>query len=124
MPPWRLLCLFRKERRARMGKIFENALVVTFMMMLGAFFIFSSVEYSSAQKEDVYYVCPMPQHATAHFGLGTDKPGKCPMCGKNLVEKKIYIGKYVCPTHPDVVNDGGGACPKCWVELVPVETEK
>jgi len=124
MPPWRLLCLLRKERRARMRKIFENALVVTFMMVLGAFFIFSSVEYSSAQKEDVYYVCPMWQHASVHAGAGTDKPGKCPLCGKNLVEKKIYIAKYVCPMHPDVVSDGFANCPTCWSPMVPVETEK
>ncbi|MCC4247248.1 NADH-quinone oxidoreductase subunit J [Stappia indica] len=30
-------------------------------------------------------------------------------------------GKYTCPMHPEVVSDEAGNCPKCGMNLVPVE---
>jgi P-type Cu+ transporter len=29
-------------------------------------------------------------------------------------------GKYTCPMHPEIVQDGPGACPKCGMALVPL----
>ena len=49
-----------------------------------------------------------------------DKPGKCPKCGMNLVEKKHSTIKYVCPMKEDadVISDKPGKCPKCGMKLV------
>jgi P-type Cu+ transporter len=30
------------------------------------------------------------------------------------------LGKYTCPMHPEVVQDGPGSCPKCGMALVPM----
>src|SRR5690349_19133392 len=29
-------------------------------------------------------------------------------------------GKYTCPMHPEIVQDGPGSCPKCGMALEPV----
>jgi hypothetical protein len=57
------------------------------------------------------YTCPM------HPEVITDKPGKCPKCGMNLVKKKVDK-IYTCAMHPDVVSDKPGKCPKCGMELI------
>ena len=75
------------------------------------------------------------------------KPGKCPICGMNLEPidktptqiqdkdatfKKIpetsikqeKTKKYVCPMHPQIVQDGPGNCPICGMTLVPLVKAK
>jgi transcription initiation factor IIE alpha subunit len=89
-------------------------------IMLGLFVIlnFTVIKTSYAQKGDVYYTCPMPEHAD----VISDKPGKCPKCGMDLVaKKKEPVVKYTCPMpeHADVIMDKPGKCPKCGMELVP-----
>jgi ssDNA-binding Zn-finger/Zn-ribbon topoisomerase 1 len=70
---------------------------------------------SFAAQGNVYYTCPMPEHADVVM----DKPGKCPKCGMDLVAKnKEATVKYTCPMHPDVVSDKPGKCPKCGMNLV------
>lgn len=54
------------------------------------------------------YVCPM------HSEVKSDKPGKCPKCGMNL----MAIIKYTCPMHGEVKSDKPGKCPKCGMDLV------
>ncbi|MCL4366825.1 heavy metal translocating P-type ATPase [Patescibacteria group bacterium] len=84
------------------------------------------------------YTCPM------HPEVQNTKEGKCPKCGMNLVEQdtKIYQAMrqktnpahilektaqknrgvlYTCPMDPDVVLDSPGNCPKCGMELVPMD---
>ena len=85
-------------------------------------------------EENVKYVGPM------HPQIVKDKPGKCPICGMELVKKKVSeIGqksgsgekeiknktdeqeenvKYVGPMHPQIVRDEPGECPICGMELV------
>jgi Cu(I)/Ag(I) efflux system membrane fusion protein len=80
------------------------------------------------------YVCPM------HPEVRSDKPGKCPKCGMNLVpeEEKMDMKMsadstmqmpavkkssekkniYTCPMHPEVRSDKPGKCPKCGMNLV------
>jgi hypothetical protein len=57
---------------------------------------------------------------TMHPEVISDKPGKCPKCGMDLVAKKVKIAKemYTCPMHPDVISDKPGKCPKCGMQLV------
>jgi multidrug efflux pump subunit AcrA (membrane-fusion protein) len=87
----------------------------------------------------LYYTCPMPEHASVH----EEKPGKCPICGMTLIPvmaapetptnsatsntNSISSAKlaakqlYTCPMHPEVISDEPGKCPKCGMDLVPLE---
>jgi rubrerythrin len=84
----------------------------------------------------LYYTCPMPEHASVH----EDKPGKCPLCQMTLIPvmatptnsvtptvesssaaKPAAKQLYTCPMHPEVISDQPGKCPKCEMDLVPVE---
>jgi hypothetical protein len=57
------------------------------------------------------YTCPM------HPEILTDKKGKCPKCGMELVKKKVDK-IYTCSMHPEVISDKPGKCPKCGMDLV------
>ncbi|MGE9294227.1 MAG: efflux RND transporter periplasmic adaptor subunit, partial [Puniceicoccales bacterium] len=39
---------------------------------------------------------------------------------------QVYVpdlaGKWICPMHPNVVEDGPGQCPECGMDLVPADT--
>jgi multidrug efflux pump subunit AcrA (membrane-fusion protein) len=65
------------------------------------------------------YTCIM------HPEVISDKPGKCPKCGMELVPKTSGITtsadtkQYTCTMHPEVISDKPGKCPKCGMELVP-----
>jgi len=63
------------------------------------------------------YTCPMDPEVVS------DKPGKCPKCGMNLVAKheKPKGDQYTCPMDPEVVSDKPGKCPKCGMNLVRKE---
>ena len=41
------------------------------------------------------------------------------LAGKPQAETRA--GKYTCPMHPEIVQDGPGSCPKCGMALVPME---
>lgn len=70
------------------------------------------------------YTCVM------HPEVQSDKPGKCPKCGMDLVLKDGAAGPqedehakpdYTCVMHPEVSSDKPGKCPKCGMDLVPRE---
>ena len=96
----------------------QKHLIVVFTLLVGTFLAFnlSSADDPSVPKEGVFYTCPMSEHADVVM----DKPGKCPKCGMNLVEKKHSTIKYVCPMKEDadVISDKPGKCPKCGMNLV------
>jgi len=72
-----------------------------------------------AAQGKVSYTCPM------HPDVVSDKPGKCPKCGMDLVAKNQEPAvKYTCPMHPDVLSDKPGKCPKCGMNLVPMKPDK
>jgi hypothetical protein len=68
-------------------------------------------EKPASQEAKVLYTCPM------HPSVSSDKPGKCPTCGMNLVKKDVATVTYTCPMHPEVTNDKAGKCPKCGMNL-------
>ena len=74
------------------------------------------------EKATVMYTCPMPQDS-----VFSDKPGKCPKCGMDLVlmenhsmhsghdmadSSMVITKRYTCPMHPQVQSDTAGTCPK------------
>lgn len=67
-----------------------------------------------SQKEvtgtGITYTCSM------HPEITSDKPGTCPKCGMDLVQKASV--QYTCPMHPEVISDSPGKCPKCKMDLV------
>lgn len=70
------------------------------------------------------YTCPMPEDS-----VFSDKPGKCPKCGMDLVkmentEHDTHTAvEYTCPMHPEIIRDKPGACPICGMDLVKKETD-
>jgi hypothetical protein len=48
-----------------------------------------------------------------------DGPGRCPICGMDLVPTRIDIA-YTCPNHPAIMRDEPGNCPLDRRELVRV----
>ncbi len=92
---------------------------------------------TEAVGTETRYTCPM------HPEVVQDRPGKCPICGMDLVlreeagtphghhdtsgrhggTEQAESGRteYSCPMHPEVVQDEPGTCPKCGMRLEPRE---
>jgi membrane fusion protein, copper/silver efflux system len=83
-------------------------------------------------KATVMYTCPMPQDS-----VFSNKPGKCPKCGMNLVlmenytmhsghvmsdSSRVLTKVYTCPMHPQVQSDTAGTCPICGMQLEKVKS--
>ena len=70
----------------------------------------------AADHDHPTYVCPM------HPNIVRDEPGRCPICGMDLVAKETGAAEaatehaaahdhptYVCPMHPNIVRDEPGS---------------
>ncbi|MBC7934198.1 MAG: hypothetical protein H7Y86_02395 [Rhizobacter sp.] len=58
------------------------------------------------------YTCPM------HPQIAMDKPGKCSICGMDLVKsKKKAMKMYACPMHPAVTSKKPGKCTECGMDM-------
>ena len=58
-------------------------------------------------KDSVIYTCTM------HPDVLSDKPGKCPKCGMDLIQKKMKMEAmktYTCPMPSDVTSAKPGKC--------------
>ncbi len=78
-------------------------------------------EHSHAEAATTY-TCPM------HPQVKQPKPGKCPICGMDLVPMKkkpptADATTYTCPMHPQVKQPKPGKCPICGMDLVPMKKE-
>lgn len=90
--------------------------VVVALVVLGALFALGCPSRTSGA---VYY-CPM------HPTYVADRPGSCPICNMDLVEKvpaatpaaTPAAATWTCPMHPEVVSATAGICPKCKMDLV------
>jgi Cu2+-exporting ATPase len=66
------------------------------------------------------YYCPMHCEGEKVY----DKAGDCPVCGMDLVKApELTVSKtlYICPMHPEVIQEGPGSCPICGMDLVAME---
>ena len=88
----------------------------------------------SSEYKAAAWVCPMPEHVAIQY----DHPGKCPLCGMELVPvsaetlAKIHPGGeveyYICPMtdacpepgHGAIKYEKPGKCPVCGMTLIPV----
>jgi membrane fusion protein, copper/silver efflux system len=91
---------------------------------------------AATQTGKQLWTCPMdPQ-------IIQDHPGKCPICGMNLIlQTEVKSGettpsspttekepgkketqKYQCPMHPAIVQDHPGDCPVCGMKLVKMKS--
>jgi len=95
----------------------------------------ASAVAAKAQTTEQVYVCPM------HPQIVRDEPGECPICGMDLVVRDVPSGSsmpveaaladdhdhshevYVCPMHPQIVQDEPGECPTCGMDLVAREAD-
>ncbi len=83
---------------------------------------------AGASQSPTLYVCPMPEHVSVRY----DHPGKCPLCGMDMVpltaaeaaHAEPAVAYYTCPMpeHADVHETKPGKCPKCGMTLIPVTT--
>ncbi|HNU48088.1 MAG TPA: efflux RND transporter periplasmic adaptor subunit [Bacteroidia bacterium] len=76
----------------------------------------------NAETTKEMYTCPMPEDS-----VFSDKPGKCPKCGMELVKMEqdkheTDKAEYTCPMHPEIIRDKPGTCPICGMDLVKKET--
>lgn len=110
----------------------------TLIIVLTLFFTMGSVVAQTApvtpkkEVQKTMYTCPM------HSKVLSEKKGKCPECGMDLVVSKEIIhktetketqavkavkSKYVC-TMDGSVSDKPGKCPKCGMAMTERKPEK
>jgi hypothetical protein len=68
-------------------------------------------EQTPGNKGKEIYTCPM------HPGVTSDKHGKCPTCGMDLVKKEERT-VYACPGDCEYLCNKAGKCPYCRKGLI------
>ncbi len=104
-------------------------LPIVYCLLLIASF---SCNDSGIKQQAEMYTCPMPQDS-----VFSDKPGKCPKCGMDLVlmeNHDVHKGHeilnsagmnskgYACPMHPQIQSDTAGSCTICGMSLEKVKS--
>ncbi|HEU4353865.1 MAG TPA: heavy metal translocating P-type ATPase [Burkholderiales bacterium] len=79
-------------------------------------------------KGNTYHFCS--KHCVQAFSADPEKylsrkPSQAAMGHaipiQHIGKKPKRAGKYTCPMHPEIVQEGPGSCPKCGMALVPME---
>lgn len=117
--------------KVKKRKMLFNALIlpVAYCLLL---FVLSSCNNNSNNAATEMYTCPMPEDS-----VFSDKPGKCPKCGMDLVlmenhalhtdddttnnSNNAAIG-YTCPMHPNIHSDSPGVCTICGMQLEKIKS--
>lgn len=88
---------------------------------------------SNDKMQAEMYTCPMPEDS-----VFSDKPGKCPKCGMELVKMETPTPQtdvmnadkgnthtgYACPMHPNIHADKPGECSICGMPLEKIKSGK
>lgn len=102
-------------------RLAERWLLVLLMALSSTACQKTKTDDHATMGEKVYYTCSM--HPQVH----QDAPGKCPICGMELIAvKTVPVTKkpaanaavYTCPMHPQVHQAKPGLCPICGMDLV------
>jgi len=86
------------------------------VLTITSFTVFAQANKASKQHKHTpakgTYTCPM------HPQIAMDKPGKCSICGMDLVKSKQKEMKmYACPMHPAVTSKKPGECTECGMDM-------
>ncbi len=73
---------------------------------------------SHSHQGKTYYFCS--KHCVAKFKANPDSYLK-ETAAADEPHASAPAGKYTCPMHPEVVQDGPGTCPKCGMALEPMQ---
>ena len=96
---------------------------------------------NAAPREEIDPVCGMTVDPSAAAGQSEYEGKTFYFCSRHCLEKfradpELYLsgkqqpateqstatkGKYTCPMHPEIVQDGPGTCPKCGMALEPMQ---
>ena len=98
----------------------RSTLLILAILLTGATAGFAQTARDTVRKSKMVPASKTVYTCTMHPEVISDKPGKCPKCGMQLVAKKVKAtaATYTCPMHPDVTSDKPGKCPKCGMDLV------
>lgn len=107
--------------------------IKTFLLTVFLAVFLFACNNSDKNMQAAMYTCPMPQDS-----FFSDKPGKCPKCGMDLVlvgnnsdqpgghsvkdSMSLMTKGYTCPMHPNVHSDTAGSCPVCGMQLEKVKS--
>lgn len=106
-------------------------IVMWFGTLIVALLLFSC-NNNKGNEQSVMYTCPMPQDS-----VFSNKPGKCPKCGMDLVLMESHTDHeghemsnsgvekssgYTCPMHPTIKTDTAGTCPICGMQLEKIKS--
>lgn len=90
--------------------------------------VYYSCTSNSAPPTGITYTCPMPEDS-----VFSDKPGRCPKCGMDLVpmheshtdstHAEVPHSGFTCPMHPQIHSDKPGVCPICSMDLERIKTD-
>lgn len=72
-------------------------------------------------KASSHWTCSM------HPQIDLPKPGKCPICGMDLIPRKketqaVKKQEWTCSMHPQIKMKKPGKCPICGMDLVPLKS--
>lgn len=121
--------IFKKIVPGFFLKSFSNtSLQLSIVLLVLLALLTYSCNHNTKADTGVTYTCPMPEDS-----VFSDKPGKCPKCGMDLVpvnetqpdtaKSEAPLSGYTCPMHPQVHSDKPGVCPICGMDLERVRTD-
>lgn len=95
----------------------KKHLLIAFLILISLGFAFAQPSktgsfkhiYKNNPQTSDSYTCSM------HPEILSEKPGKCPVCGMDLILKPV--AQYTCSMHPEVLSTSPGKCPKCGMAL-------
>ncbi|CAN5600309.1 efflux RND transporter periplasmic adaptor subunit [soil metagenome] len=103
-----------------------------FIIIIGLIVYSCNSNDNNQQANQPVYTCPMPQDS-----VFSNKPGKCPKCGMDLIllnnahmhtdgpmtDSIVFDSTaFTCPMHPQVHSDTAGVCPICGMQLEQVKS--